>query len=253
VRERWESKGPRWPAEVVATAAALALNDAATTGELHPLTRRALDRMWTIQRDDGSWDWLKCDWPPMESDDHYGVTLAAIAAGAAPGGYAATPAAQAGLAKIRRHLEGNPGPTLHHRAMVLWAASYLDGLLEPAARQRVVDELLALQRPDGGWAAAGLGDWKRSDGKEQDRERSDGYGTGFVVYVLRRAGVPAADPRVRRGADWLKSHQRASGRWFTRSLNQDSKHFLTHAGTAFAVQALAACGELGPRTALQAF
>ena len=31
--------GPRWDAEVVATAAALAINDAATTGRLHPLTR----------------------------------------------------------------------------------------------------------------------------------------------------------------------------------------------------------------------
>ena len=49
---------PRWDAEVVATASALAINDALTTGKLHPQTRRALDRMWTLQREDGSWDWL---------------------------------------------------------------------------------------------------------------------------------------------------------------------------------------------------
>ena len=58
---------PRWDTEVVATAAALAINDAATTGTLHPLTRRALDRMWTLQKPDGDWDWLKCDWPPLRA------------------------------------------------------------------------------------------------------------------------------------------------------------------------------------------
>ena len=46
---------PRWDAEVVATAATLALNDAATTGTLNPLTRKALDRIWTLQKPDGSW------------------------------------------------------------------------------------------------------------------------------------------------------------------------------------------------------
>src|SRR4029079_275672 len=88
IQTRWLEKGPRWDAEVVATAAALAFNDAATTGKLHPLTRQALDRMWKVQRDDGGFTWIKCDWPPMESDDHYGATLVAIAVGRAPESYA---------------------------------------------------------------------------------------------------------------------------------------------------------------------
>jgi hypothetical protein len=41
--------------------------------------------------------------------------------------------------------------------------------------------------------------------------------------------------------EWLKTHQRESGRWFTRSLNQDNMHDITHAGRAMAVMALAAC------------
>src|SRR5262245_20427238 len=41
---------PRWDAEVVATAAALAFNDSLTTGKLHSLTRQALDRFWTLQK-----------------------------------------------------------------------------------------------------------------------------------------------------------------------------------------------------------
>ena len=123
VGERWKQKGPRWDAEVVAASAALAFNDAATTGKLHPLTRTALDRMWTLQRKAGGWNWLKCNWPPMESDDHYGVTLAAIAAGVAPDNYAKSDAGRKGLDSIRRYLKSNAPPTLHHKAMMLWAAS----------------------------------------------------------------------------------------------------------------------------------
>jgi len=243
VIERWATVGPRWDAEVVATAAALALNDAATTGRLHARTREALDRMWTVQRDDGGWKWLKCDWPPMESDDDYGVPLAALAVGAAPEKYAETDAARSGLAAIRKYLQNNPPPTLHHRAMWLWAASYLPDLLEPSLRRAWTEELLQRQKADGGWCLATLGDWQRADGTPQDVETSDGYATGFAIYVLRRTGLPADDARLRRGVQWLKQNQRASGRWFTRSLHKDSRHFITHAGTAMAVMALAACDE----------
>lgn len=241
---RWEEVGSRFDAEVVAIAAALAINDAATTKKLHPLTQEALDRMWTAQREAGDWAWpTRCRWPPMEADEHYGVTLAAIGTGTAPDDYAQTPAAQAGLAKIRVFLKNNPPIDLHHKAMVLWASTCVDGLMTDVEQQACVKELLAAERPAGGWAFARLYPWKRADGKEQDLESSDGYGTGFVIYVLPTAGVPVTEPAVQRGVAWLKSHQRASGRWFTRSLNKDNEHFISHAGSAFAVMALAACGE----------
>jgi squalene-hopene/tetraprenyl-beta-curcumene cyclase len=242
VNERWPEKGPRWDAEVVATAAALAFNDAATTGKLAPETRMALDKMWTIQREDGGWKWLDCNWPPMEDDDHYGATLAAIAVGVAPDEYAKSPAAEKGMAGLRKYLKANPPPTLHHKAMLLWASSYIPDLTTPSERKQWIDELLALQKPDGGWGLATLGDWKRSDDKPQDRTKSDGYGTGFVVYVLRRSGLKQDHAAIEKGVAWLKGNQRESGRWFTRSLNRDSKHYITHAGTAFAVMALAECG-----------
>src|SRR5436190_819930 len=90
---------------------------------LHFLDSAALDRMWTVQRETGDWKWpTRCRWPPMESDEHYGVTLAAIGTGAAPDNYAKTSAAQVGLAKIRTFLKNNPAPDLHHKAMVLWAS-----------------------------------------------------------------------------------------------------------------------------------
>ena len=38
-----------------------------------------------------------------------------------------------------------------------------------------------------------------------------------------------------KGVAWLKANQRESGRWYTRSLNNDKAHYITNAGTAFAV------------------
>jgi len=243
VQKRWPEHKPRWDAEVVAAAAALAFNDAATTGKLHSLSREALDRMWTVQKPDGGWDWLKCGWPPMESDDHYGATLAAIAAGVAPEDYSRTPAAQQGIEGIHRYLKNNPAPTLHHEAMIVWAASYIPDLQTSEEKAATVKRLLELQKPDGGWALATLGNWERGDDKQQDTEHSDGYGTGFVVYVLRRAGMDASAEPVQKGVAWLKTHQRESGRWFTRSLFKDNKHFISHAGTAMAMMAIQSCEE----------
>lgn len=240
VEKRWVEKGPRWDAEVIATAAALAFNDAATSGKLHPLTRQALDKMWTLQRADGGWTWLKCGWPPMESDDDYGVGLAAVAVAVAPEDYRQTPAAQVGIAKMKAYLAKNPPPTVHHSAMLLWASSNGADFLSAEQQTAVKDKLLALQHEDGGWSLSSMGDWKRDDGSEQS-QNSDGYGTGFTIYVLRQAGVPADDARLQRGLTWLKQNQRESGRWFTRSLKKDGHHFITHAGTAFAVMAIQAC------------
>jgi squalene-hopene/tetraprenyl-beta-curcumene cyclase len=233
------------PTEAVMVASVLAQNDAMTTGKLHPATRAALDRMWTFQRADGGFDWMKYHQPPSEIDDHYGVTVAAIGAGVAPDGYARTPGARAGLDKIRAYLRTHPPGHLHHRAMRLLASLYLEGIMTDSERADVVRDLFERQKADGGWGVATLGDWQRCDGTTQDLQSSDGYGTGFAVYVLRRAGVRADDPRLRRGVDWLKTHQRASGRWFTRSLWKDQKHYLSHEGTAYAILALAACGETG--------
>lgn len=242
VEKRWAEKGPRWDAEVIMSGAVLAQHDAATTGKLHDTTRKALDRIWTLQREDGGFNWLKCQWPPMESDDHFGATVALIGVGAAPGDYAATPAAVQGVKQLKKYLAANPPPTLHHKLMILWAASFQQGLATDDERKTWLEELTRLQQADGGWNIASFGDWKRGDDSAQDTTTSDGYATGFAIYVLRRAGTPADDPRIVRGLAWLKANQRESGRWYTRSLFKDNKHYLSHAGTAMAIMALTSCG-----------
>jgi squalene-hopene/tetraprenyl-beta-curcumene cyclase len=229
--------------EVVATAATLAFHDAQSGGKLRPRTRQALDRMWTLQRKDGSWDWNKHQLPPQELDEYFGVAYAALGVGQAPEGYAKGDAAREGVARLRDYFKKNPAPNLHHRTWLLWASLTLDGLMTPAEREQTVKDLLALQRKDGGWNLPSLGDWKRLDGRPNDKDApSDGYATGLVVYVLRQAGVAAREESIRGGVGWLKSHQRASGRWFTPSLNADRAHYVTNAGTAYALMALKACG-----------
>lgn len=245
----WEKTAPRADYYVLADAMALAGHDAATTGKLHPATRKALDRSLTLQKADGSWKWPKCDWPPLEHDDWYGVVFMAIAYGTAPGDYAKQEHVKPTLDKIREYFKKNPPPDLHHRMSLLWASLKLDGLMTEDERKAVVKDVLAKQRPDGGWCLPGIGDYPtRRDKSPNDLDApSDGYATGFSVFILRQAGVDAQDPAVQKAVKWLKANQRESGRWFTRSLQVDrtnqNAHLITNAGSAFCVLALHACGE----------
>jgi squalene-hopene/tetraprenyl-beta-curcumene cyclase len=237
-----KSAKPRWDAEVVSTAAALAINDQLTTGKLHETTRKALDRMWTLQKPDGAWNWLKAKLPPYEYDDYYGALVAALGVGYAPDQYATGESARKGVDSLRSYFKKNPPPNLHHEAFLLWASARLDGLMSSEQRNRTIHRLRSLQRTDGGWCLPSLGEWKRHDGSSNDpKAPSDGYATGLVVYVLRQAGIPPSDPTLVKGVAWLKNNQRESGRWFTRSLNTDNKHYISNAGTAFAAMALHAC------------
>ena len=68
--------------------------------------------------------------------------------------------------------------------------------------------------------------------------------TGLAVLVLREAGVPAKDARLQKAVQWLLANQRASGRWWTRSLNTDKFHYITYSGTAYPLLALVKCGAL---------
>jgi squalene-hopene/tetraprenyl-beta-curcumene cyclase len=248
VTTRWKAQPPQDAQEVVVVTAGLTFNDLQTTGKLQPVTRQALQMMWDSQRDDGGWTWHKAGYPPTESDDHYGVTLAALITGIAPDRYVETEQARRGLEKIRTFLKNNPPLSLHHRAMIAWASCHVSDLMSDQQRAKTLDELLTLQRPDGGWSTPGLlADWKdykRLDGKPQETKTSDAYATGFAIVVARELGVSSDDPRLQRGIDWLLSNQRVSGKWFCRSPAKDSRHYFSNFGSAFAILALQSCNKL---------
>lgn len=245
----WEKTPPRADYYVLATAMSLAGHDAATSGKLHPMTRKALDWSHKLQREDGSWKWPKCDWPPLEHDDWYGVVFMAIAYGTAPDDYAKEAHVQPTLEKIRTYFKKNQPPDLHHRASLAWASLKIDGLMNEDERKTVVKDLLSKQRADGGWCLPAIGDYPtRRDGSRNDVDAaSDGYATGYSLFILRTLGAKADDAAIQKGVKWLKGNQRESGRWFTRSLQTDrtnqNAHLITNVGSVFCVLALHACGE----------
>ncbi|NNE91648.1 MAG: terpene cyclase/mutase family protein [Verrucomicrobiales bacterium] len=248
--ERWVKRPPSdkngfW---AIVVGAGLTFNDLQTTGKLSDVARDTLDRMWTVQREDGGWKWPDCDYAPLEIDDHYGATLTAVIVGIAPDNYAETEAAKTGLEKLRTFFKNDPPKSLHHRAMLAWASIRIDGIVSEAERKATLDEILALQLPDGGWSTASfLTDWKglQNPGDPPlDTKVSDGYGTGFVVILARENGIAADDPRLQKAIGWIKANQRESGKWFTRSPVVEAQHLISNIGSAYVILALQACGEL---------
>ena len=65
----------------------------------------------------------------------------------------------------------------------------------PKLRGTRVRELVALQRPDGGWA-------------QTPYLQSDAYATGQVLYTLRQLDVPTADAALQRGTAYRSGGSR---------------------------------------------
>lgn len=240
-----ESRGT----EAILNAVILASRDA-PAGRLSAEARTALGNMWALQMRtgplNGAWAWLNFKYEPWESNDapYMGASLAALAIGTAPEGYASSADIQESVKRLRgyfqRELANQPA---HNRLMALWASTRVSDLLTPDQRQASIDGAFAAQQADGGWSTASLGTFKRIDGTAIDTG-SDGYATGLVTLVLQQAGV-SGDPRVRKGLDWLKGHQdRATGQWTASSLNKqrdpasDPGRFMSDAATAYAAMSL---------------
>lgn len=252
---REELKDDIRPAQVIYTAAGLAEWDAHVRGELSPETRQALALMFEIQLDTGTWGTLDC-WPPYESDAYHEATVAAMAAAAAPGWLAGLKddLLRAGVQRLQHYLRTEPPPHDYGRVLLLWAACRMPDLVNGERKQELIEMLWKHQQADGGWSIrtfAAPEAWGRGNRAEKLRGEpdfetpaSDGHQTGLALVVLREAGIEANDPRIQKGVAWLLRNQRASGRWWTRSLNTDAWHFITYSGTALPVLALSLCDAL---------
>ena len=244
-----ESRGT----ESVLNALILASRDA-RNGELTAETRTAFQNMWAEQQSagdkKGAWLWLRFKNEPWEADDSdfYGATLAAVAIGTAPGNYRAIPEIQNKMAMLGEYLrrESASQTALNHAAL-LWAAAKLPGLIEADRQKAILAELLEKQQADGGWSLSALmGGWKRSDGTAQE-EKSDGYSTGLITFVLQEAGISSDNDQLKQGIAWLRANQdRIDGCWPAYSLNKNKQHHISpetallmnDAATSYAVLAL---------------
>lgn len=218
----------------------------------------AFDNMWAEQQTTGgkkgAWLWLRFNNEPWEADDSdfYGATLAAIAIGAAPTNYRSAAEIQNNIKILSEYLNREySAQTPINRAVLLWAAAKLPGLIEADRKKTIVSELLEKQQPDGGWSLTSLsGEWKRHDGTPQEA-KSDGYATGLITFALQQAGVSLENTQLKSGLAWLTANQdKTEGSWTSFSLNKNKEHhlsaetalFMNDAATAYAVLALTNVG-----------
>jgi len=266
-----DKKGESRGTEAVLYALILAASGAGPAGsEPDDALRRAMGRLWQLQRSDGAWDWLDVGLEPFESIDstYQGAAFAALAVGMTPA-LSEGKDAQTGIAKLRSYLRTNyPSQNLHHRIWALLASTLVPEVLTNADRDVLVAELQRRQRNDGGWSLEELGLWRwnRTTAPFQSpgtRDRSlaalsDGYATGLTVYALRKAGLSVEHPVVKEGLRWLRANQlpvrvgdRVWPAWRAYSLNYDREHggsrgepwrrlFMSDAATALASLALSA-------------
>jgi N-acyl-D-amino-acid deacylase len=89
---------------------------------------------------------------------------------------------------------------------------------EAETQQTFANELIAAQRPDGGWA-------------QKDDMTSDAYATGTVLASLVQTGhVAPANAVYQRGLQFLLKSQKADGSWLVESR---SKPFQEYFETGF--------------------
>jgi squalene-hopene/tetraprenyl-beta-curcumene cyclase len=243
-----ESRG----AESILNALILASRDA-EDGGLTADAKIAFANLWALQMKtgdlSGAWAWLNFKYEPWEApgSPYFGASLAAIAVGTAPDGYASGPEIQDNIKGLRTYLTKQfEQQHLLNRMMVLWASTKLPGVLTADQRDGIVAAILAAQQTDGGWATAALGPWQRVDGTPLETG-TDGYATGLATFVLEQVPSAPTAPQIQRGLQWLRTHQdKDTGRWSAFSLNKkrdpasDAGQFMNDAATAYAVLALAA-------------
>ena len=161
------------------------------------------------QEADGSWDWSAApakNRPPPVFESNEVVTLLAYMA-LEPLRAADPAVADAKVASPARDSRekavvwlSKTEPTQTTQAAALRLLVEVRSGQSPELLRPKIDELLALQKPDGGWSQL----------KELG---SDAYATGQVLYVLNLAGVKPDRPEIQRGATFLISTQREDGSW----------------------------------------
>lgn len=243
------------PAQVIYIAVGLAEWDAHITKKLSPETDTALRLMFEMQNDEGTWHSLDC-WPPFESSAYQEAHMAAMAVAAAPvwaSSLAKDDKLRAKIDLLKKYIRESKVPHDYGRVLQLWTSLRLDGILSESQRQEALQLIRSKQKSDGGWSmrqfatpeqwGGGNRAGKLREEPEFVTQPSDGHMTGLALLVLQEAGVAKDDPAIEKGLTWLRTNQRESGRWWTRSLNTDKWHFITYSGTAYPLLALQNAGE----------
>lgn len=237
------------PAALIYLAAGLAQWDRCVSQEPSAETLDALRLMLQIQEEDGTWGSMDC-WPPFESSVYQVATMAAMALSSSEAAVDLQSDEEAAprVERLRTWLQETTPPHDYARVLRLWTSTQFADILSDEGRIEILTMLRERQREDGGWSLRDFarpeqwGSGNRAERLRAEQEEgnlaSDGHMTGLALIVLQLADSEGSADAIERGVRWLKSNQRESGRWWTRSLNTDDWHFITFSGTAYPLLAL---------------
>jgi hypothetical protein len=152
------------------------------------------------QRPDGSWEFFATLRRPPINESQATDAAWIIMALQGESGPVAPESRRAALAKAIAWLDAATPSELHQekvlRLLLAIRSEKPRDRLQPA-----IDELLALQRTDGGWS------------QTVPELKSDAFATGQTLYVLSLAGYTVERPEIGRGIDFLVATQKADGSW----------------------------------------
>jgi hypothetical protein len=152
------------------------------------------------QQPDGSWEFFAGLRRPPINESQSTDAAWIIMALEGETGSDAPEAQRAALSKAIAWLEAAKKSDLH-QDKVLKVLMRIRAGKPREALKTTIDELLALQRADGGWS------------QTVPELKSDAYATGQTLYVLALAGYTADRPEIKRGINFLVATQKADGSW----------------------------------------
>jgi ankyrin repeat protein len=194
------------------------------------------------QSPDGQWAYPIADTRPPICADYIGQTALSMRALQLYAPAAEKPAYERAVQMAAAWLANAQSVSNEDRSYRLLGLAWAGR--DKAATEKAMKEVLAKQRPDGGWADA-------------DSMESSAFATGKSLYALQTAGLPASDAAYQRAVKFLLNTQLEDGSWYVRSRAMafqpyfDSgfphgfNQWISAAGTSWATMALSQASTAG--------